>query len=125
MKVLIDMNLSTQWVELLVAHGHEASHWAAVGAPEAGDDELLEWAVTEGAAILTNDLDFGIELVTRGRSKPSVIQLRSDDLRPATLGGAVLAAIEKCTEEVELGALITVDAKRSRIRILTLREDAE
>jgi predicted nuclease of predicted toxin-antitoxin system len=125
MKVLIDMNLSTEWVELLVAQGHEASQWAAVGAPDAGDEELFEWAVAEGAAILTNDLDFGIELITKGRSEPSVIQLRAGDLRPSTLGGAVSAAIANYTQQLEQGVLITVDAKRSRIRLLMLREDAE
>ncbi|HZY68250.1 MAG TPA: DUF5615 family PIN-like protein, partial [Devosia sp.] len=88
MKVLIDMNLPTDWIELLRANGHEAEHWSSVGRADGGDDLLIEYASAKGHIILTNDLDFGISLVTRGSSKPSVIQLRADDLRPSTLGGA-------------------------------------
>lgn len=120
MKVLIDMNLSTEWAELLAARGHKALHWSAVGAPNAGDHELFDWALAEACVILTNDLDFGIELVTRGRAKPSVIQLRSADLRPSALGAAVLAAMETYAGELERGVLVTVDPERSRFRLLDL-----
>jgi predicted nuclease of predicted toxin-antitoxin system len=33
MKILVDMNLSPTWVQFLVAHGIEAVHWSAIGAP--------------------------------------------------------------------------------------------
>lgn len=125
MKVLIDMNLSTEWVDLLAAHGHAAMHWVSVGDPSAGDDELFDRALQDGSSILTNDLDFGIELVTKGLSKPSVIQRRSDDLRPSTLGDAVLAALDEHAVDLERGVLIAIDPKRSRFRLLQLGEDAE
>jgi predicted nuclease of predicted toxin-antitoxin system len=80
-------------------------------------------SVGDGSSILTNDLDFGIELVTKGLGKPGVIQLRSDDLRPSTMGGAVLAALEDYARELRLGVLITIDPKRSRFRLLQLGED--
>lgn len=125
MKVLIDMNLSVDWVKLLVEHGHVAEHWQSLGDPGAGDDQLIAQAQRDGSAILTNDLDFGIELVTKRLSKPSVIQLRSDDLRPSTLGGAVLSAINEHALELERGVLITVDPRRSRFRLLQLGENPE
>ena len=125
MRVLIDMNLSTEWVDLLASHGHEALHWVAAGDPSAGDDALFEWALADGSIILTNDLDFGIELVTKGMSKPSVIQLRSDDLRPSVLGKAVLTALEDYASELGRGVLVTVDPKRARFRLLDLGRDAE
>lgn len=43
MNVLIDMNLSPQWCEILRAHGHEARHWSQIGDIRAGDEVILAW----------------------------------------------------------------------------------
>ena len=58
-------------------------------------------------------------------AKPSVIQLRSDDLRPSVLGKAVLTAIEEYAPELQRGVLVTVDPKRARFRLLDLGRDPE
>jgi predicted nuclease of predicted toxin-antitoxin system len=123
MKVLIDMNLSTEWVELRRNTGHEAVHWPSVGQADAGDDELLQWARDSGAVIPTNDLDFGIVLVTQGLDRPSVIQLRSEDLRPSARGDAVLEAISVHATQLQDGVLVTIDPARARFRLLELGED--
>ena len=44
MKLLVDMNLSPSWIERLAQQGFEAVHWSTIGAPTAGDDEILSWA---------------------------------------------------------------------------------
>ena len=41
MKLLIDMNLSPRWVDLLIAAGFEASHWVSLGAKNAPDTEII------------------------------------------------------------------------------------
>lgn len=123
MKVLIDMNLSTEWVELRRNTRHEAVHWPSVGQADAGDDELLQWARDSGAVIPTNDLDFGIVLVTQGLDRPSVIQLRSEDLRPSARGDAVLEAISVYATQLQDGVLVTIDPARARFRLLELGED--
>ena len=51
------------------------------------------------------DLDFGTILAARGHSGPSVIQLRTADLRPEALGDLLLAAITQVAEEPERSAL--------------------
>ncbi len=35
MKLLVDMNLSPQWVEVFERHGWQAVHWSTVGDPQA------------------------------------------------------------------------------------------
>jgi predicted nuclease of predicted toxin-antitoxin system len=120
MKLLIDMNLSTEWAELLDAAGHEAVLWSSIGHPAAGDEDLIRWAAENGAIVLTDDLGFGITLVTAGLDEPSVIQLRSKDLRPSTLGSAVLRALEVYAVELSRGALLTIDPARARVRVLEL-----
>lgn len=42
MKILIDMNLSPAWVDVLNQAGHEAIHWSNVGDPRAPDAQILE-----------------------------------------------------------------------------------
>lgn len=123
MRVLIDMNLSSRWVSLLTSNGHEAVHWSMLGPANSSDDALIDHASDHGHIILTNDLDFGITLITNGRTRPSVIQLRSEDLRPSTLGSAVLAVLDAHADALNRGALVTIDAVRERIRLLSLVED--
>jgi len=116
------MNLSPGWVDFLIAAGIEAVHWSKVGAGDANDSDVMQWAATHGHIVLTCDLDFGAILAaTQGRS-PSVLQLRSDLLAPEFLGPAVLAAIDQTQQELSSGALVSIDAARARLRLLPLRE---
>jgi len=120
MKFLVDMNLSPGWVELRVSAGFEAAHWSKVGPAGASDAELMSWAADHDFVVLTNDLDFGAILAATQRRRPSVIQIRSDILRPDAIGDAVLAAIQQSTSELIDGAIISIDAMRHRLRILPL-----
>jgi predicted nuclease of predicted toxin-antitoxin system len=43
MKLLIDMNLSPDWVPVLSAVGIEAIHWSTVGDPRAPDRTIFTW----------------------------------------------------------------------------------
>jgi predicted nuclease of predicted toxin-antitoxin system len=43
-KVLVDMNLSPEWVTFFTAQGFEAQHWSSVGVPQADDREIMEFA---------------------------------------------------------------------------------
>ena len=106
MKVLVDMNLSPRW--------------SAVGAPNAPDEEVLSWAAANGFVLLTHDLDFGAILASSGATIPSVIQIRSDDLRPDVLAGRVASTLALLRQALEEGALVTIDPARERVRILPL-----
>jgi predicted nuclease of predicted toxin-antitoxin system len=41
MRLLIDMNLSPRWVDVLADAGIEAIHWSALGAYNAPDSEIM------------------------------------------------------------------------------------
>ena len=64
-------------------------------------------AAASGYVILTNDLDFGIALAIANTEKPSVVQIRSEDLRPASIANQVLIALRQMQLELEEGALLT------------------
>jgi predicted nuclease of predicted toxin-antitoxin system len=83
MNVLIDMNLSPEWEFVFEKVGIKALHWTKVGQPEAPDSTLMDWARENNSVILTHDLDFGTTLALTGASKPSVVQVRTQDVRVA------------------------------------------
>jgi predicted nuclease of predicted toxin-antitoxin system len=59
MKILIDMNLSPDWVAAFAAEDIESIHWSTVGDPKAQDREIIQYARTNGYIVFTHDLDFG------------------------------------------------------------------
>ncbi len=120
LKLLIDMNLSPDWVAVFRSAGFDAKHWSSVGNPRAFDRELLQWAKDNDHVVFTHDLDFGALLAGSGTSGPSVIQLRAQDLLPDRAAELVLNALEAYRAELSSGALVTVDAARSRVRILPI-----
>lgn len=124
MKLVIDMNLSPEWVPLLREHGIEAVHWSAVGNPRAADAEIMQWARDHEAIVFTHDLDFGIILAHTKAGRPSVIQVRTQDVSPSRLEQTVLTVLASHGLALEAGALVTVDEAKSRVRILPIMTTA-
>ncbi len=52
MKVVLDMNMSPEWVDVLNGEDIEAIHWSNVANWRADDDEIVRWASANGQAIL-------------------------------------------------------------------------
>ena len=70
--------------------------------------------------MFTNDLDFGTLLANARTGKPSVFQIRAQDLTPKHLAPLVVKTLLRFTPELEAGALVTVDEQRQRVRLLPL-----
>ena len=123
MKLLVDMNLSPRWVTALQAAGVEARHWSTIGVSTAPDEDVLIWAAANGFVLLTHDLDFGAILAVSQATTPSVIQIRSDDLRPEALATRIAATLGQLAQALTDGALVTIEPARERVRILPLHPD--
>jgi predicted nuclease of predicted toxin-antitoxin system len=123
MRILIDMNLSPTWATFLSEAEIAATHWSAIGPPNAPDQILMAHAAAHDFVVLTHDLDFGAILAASKETGPSVVQIRSDDLDIASIGEAVVAALRMAKAELAAGALITVEPGRTRLRILPLVRD--
>jgi predicted nuclease of predicted toxin-antitoxin system len=122
MRLLIDMNLTPRWVAFLEAGGHEALHWSMVGAPDAKDTQICEYARQNGFVVLTNDLDFPQILAHTKDAAPSVLLLRGQPLTPEFRADSLLSALRACTKEMALGAILTLDwTKQPRARLLPLK----
>jgi predicted nuclease of predicted toxin-antitoxin system len=120
-KLLVDMNLSPGWCEVLRAAGHEASHGSSVGRASAPDRELLGWPRAHGHVVLTHDLDFAALLAGSGDTEPSVVQVRTSDPTPASMGTLVVRVLARFEAELGAGAIVTIDRERGRARVLPLR----
>lgn len=120
MKLLVDMNLTPRWVKTLTDAGIEASHWSSVGAADASDAHIMSFARANGYVVLTHDLDFSAILAATQGAKPSVVQIRAEDVRPETVGPTLIEALRQMAAQLEEGALVTIDPARARLRILPL-----
>jgi predicted nuclease of predicted toxin-antitoxin system len=120
MRLLIDMNLSPEWVEVLGEKGFEALHWSQVGMPNAPDREIMAWAKANGYILFTHDLDFGAILAATRARGPSVIQIRTQDVNPYHLGNFLQTLLNQFKAYLKKGALISVDEAKSRVHILPL-----
>lgn len=119
--VLVDMNLSPRWIPVLQAAGFTAVHWSDIGPVTAPDTELMAHARDHDMIVATHDLDFGTILAATGGEKPSVVQIRATDTRPEAIATIVVAALTQFAPELAAGALATIDAARTRVRLLPLK----
>jgi predicted nuclease of predicted toxin-antitoxin system len=124
MNILIDMNLSPDWVAVFSNHGIAAVHWASVGDPGAEDSALMDWARAHRFIVFTHDLDFGAALALTQAESPSVIQVRTQDVTPAHLETTIIEVLQHYESLLETGALIVIDEGRSRVRILPLKRSS-
>lgn len=121
MKLLVDMNLSPSWVDRLVRYGFEAVHWSTIGAATAPDHEILTWANERGFVLVTNDLDFSAILAAGAAIGPSVVQIRAQDLLSDIVVSTVAHALGAHREDIERGALLSIDEGGTRVRMLPLK----
>jgi predicted nuclease of predicted toxin-antitoxin system len=119
-KLLLDQGLPRSAVNLLRGHGIDAIHVGDVGLAEASDEEILAEAVRDERVIVTLDADFHAILARTKARAPSAVRIRMEGLTATPLTSVILEVLEKCTRDLELGAVVSVTARSIRIRMLPL-----
>jgi predicted nuclease of predicted toxin-antitoxin system len=125
MKLLVDMNMSPRWADVLADAGHDVTHWSQLGLAYAPDHEIMAFAASNGYAVFTNDLDFGEILAETNALGPSVIQVRVGNLRPEVIGLKVIAALKQSADALAVGAFVSLDPRKTRMRVLPLNRWAK
>ena len=118
------MNLSPTWEGCLHRAGHQVVHWSSVGPAEALDAEIIAWARANQSVVFTHDLDYSALLYLTGVQSPSVVQLRSEDIRPERMEKIVIQALSQAATDLQRGALVTIEPHRFRIRSLPFEKPA-
>lgn len=119
-RLVIDINLSPEWVAELTSHGWSAVHWSMVGDASAEDSVIMAWALANGYVIFTHDLDFGTMLALTHATGPSVLQVRGQNVLPEDIGPLVIAALRQHETALAASALVVVEVKSCRVRVLPL-----
>lgn len=122
MRILVDMNLSPDWCEVLRRDGWDAVHWSETGKPGAPDSEVLAYANENRYVVFTHDLDFSAILAATGARGPSVIQVRAQDTLSVEFRDLVTSTLHQYQAQLEAGAIVVVEHLRARVRILPLPE---
>jgi predicted nuclease of predicted toxin-antitoxin system len=124
-KILVDMNLSPEWVAFLARPGWEVRRWNEVGRPTADDPDLAAWAAQNGFTVLTQDLDFSDILFMTQAAAPGVILLRSAEELSPVFRAHVLRCILQAEKLLHAPSLLVIDPHRARWRPLPIGTDAE
>jgi predicted nuclease of predicted toxin-antitoxin system len=119
-RLLLDMNVSAEWIPELSLHGWYAIHWVTVGDPRADDVAIMAWALANCYVVFTNDLDFGTMLALTKAVGPSVLQIRNRNVLLEDMGPKVIAALHRHDAQLAAGALVVVDHRKVRVRLLPL-----
>ncbi len=121
MKFLADMGISPHIVEELRQQSHDAIHLAEQKLNRMVDGDILRKARQENRILLTNDLDFGELLAASGGVLPSVIIFRLKDMRPKNVSRHLLPILNKQTDALNAGAIMSVTEQKVRIRLLPIK----
>jgi len=114
------MNLSPEWVQEFEAFGIVSVHWSTVGRFDAPDVALMAWARENNYVVFTHDLDFGTALALTKAEKPSVIQVRTQNVTVANLSNMVIQTLKAHEDVINKGALLIIDEHKKRVKILPL-----
>ena len=98
-----------------IAAGFESVHWSSLGKRDARDTEIMAYAAANNYVV------FRAILAANQGEKPSVVQIRADDVSPDVIGAKVVQALCQMADELRAGALLTVDTNRARLRLLPMR----
>lgn len=119
-RLVVDVNLSPDWVAVFASQGWPAVHWSTVGDPRAKDRTIMTWAREHAHVVFTHDLDFGTLLALTRASGPSVVQIRTHDVLPDHIGTMVSSVVRTYQSQLQEGAIVTVDESRGKVRILPI-----
>lgn len=122
-KLLLDMNISPDWVSFLHENGVFAQHWIEIGIGNEPDEEIFNFAYENGFVIMTNNLDFGAILAQTNAKLPSVIQFRYLKLDVDVVGERLLQFIKNHNEDLSEGVLATLEPDKNRVKILPIHPD--
>jgi predicted nuclease of predicted toxin-antitoxin system len=120
MRFLADMGISHIVVTWLQAQGHDATHLRDEGLHRLENGEIFTKAFRESRIILTWDLDFTEILALSGRHTVSAVIFRLVNTRSAHVIERLARVLQESAQDLEDGAIISVEEARHRIRLLPL-----
>jgi predicted nuclease of predicted toxin-antitoxin system len=119
--ILLDQGLAPRAAVLLRELGWDALHVAEIDFSRADDYQIIELARRERRVCVTFDHDFHSHLALTRADGPSVILIRAEGLDSAGQADLIQLVYDRCGDEIESGAAVSVDRTAIRVRKLPLR----
>jgi predicted nuclease of predicted toxin-antitoxin system len=123
MRFLVDQPVSPLLTDWLRQAGHEAFHVRERGLSRASDAEIFSVATSEGAIIVTADLDFSRIVALSGRAEPGLILFRPGNLTDEQMLELLKTVIDRVPAEQLQRAIVVADKTTLRVAPLPLRPD--
>jgi len=120
MRLLLDQGLPRSAAKFLREAGIDTVHVGEVGCADADDAAILQKAQGEKRTVVTLDADFHALLALSRATLPSVIRIRMEGLYGEQAADLIKTVLAHCSDDLERGAMVTVQRKRIRIRRLPL-----
>ena len=120
MKILLDMNIPLKYAELLTNKGINCIRWSDIGSPNTSDIKIMEYASNHDFIVLTFDLDFSAILSVTHELKPSIAQIRASIRHAEKAADLISNALLQNADDLKKGAILSIDLKKARIRLLPL-----
>jgi len=112
-KLLLDSCVWGKAKESLAAAGHEVV-WCGDWPKDPGDEEILAAAYAERRVLVTLDKDFGELAVLHGRKHSGIVRIVG--FAAEMQASVCLQVLAAHGEELTLGAIVTAERGRLRIR---------
>lgn len=120
MRFLADMGISQSTIHWLREKGYNAVHLREEKLHTISDMDIIRKAREENRIILTCDLDFGALMAASEGISPSVIIFRLENEKPDNINRRLKDVLEQSHNELEKGAIISVEEIRHRVRLLPI-----
>lgn len=118
LKLLADLHISPLTIAELQADGYEIRRVSDLISARASDTEIIELALQENAAIITQDLDFSALVAKIGLNKPSIVSLRVGNANPQRISKILKTVLPQIEPDLQKGAIISVEETEYRVREL-------
>jgi len=116
-RFVVDEDVPMSLAVALRRAGHDASHIQEVGLKGASDREVFDFAQSEGAALITADVDLADARTLGGESHRGLVLLRMPPEMPASaMTMETMRLLERMGKEDLEGSLVVLEPGRVRIR---------
>ena len=119
-RLLADIHISPLTVAEIRAVGYEIHRVSDLISASASDSKIIELAILERAAIITQDLDFSAIVARSGLNKPSIVSLRVSDAKPHRISTILKIVLPQIEPDLEDGAIVSIEETEYRVRKLPI-----
>ena len=120
LKLLADIHISPITVAELRAIGYEIHRVSDFISASASDSQIIELAILESAAIITQDLDFSALVAQSGLNKPSIVSLRVSDAKPHRISRILKIVLPQIEQDLQEGSIVSIEETEYRVRKLPI-----